>query len=591
MYTPSLKPITKPIHTYDLIALDSEGSGRAGDFIIAVLYGSQGAEIFYNRSQLQRHLFRRENTTKLIIAANLEYDYAVCFQPFTSEYEITLVNRKWMRAVKRDGNGHAWTAFDIQRIAPMSVRQMGEVIGLPKLDTPPSLVDDKNYKPAEWKCAAHRKLWCVECYCVRDAEITYKFGVMFQAGLNSLGGEMKMTTASCAMDLFRRRFLDREIEATQPERNTLARQSYYGGRVEAFRIGTSQNINAYDFNSLYPSVMRDCEVGDPASYRRVDRVRDPYRYLDYFGQFFGSLRLPSGFVGVLPFRQDGRLYFPVGDVSGSWTLQEVRYALSKGAHITDCKSIIFARSTFPLFSSFVDTLYKMRLDYKAEGRADQIVVKLMMNSLYGKFAQHFETGLQKLITPPAKYRLETYAQDEPIEIAGREAFLRESQVNLQSSHIHVLWASEITSLARIKLHKALEGNDAKIVYCDTDSIHTSGKFPTTSALGGLKLEYKLERATYFAPKEYGGITTDGEVVQRAKGIPPAYRSQYLREGFALFKQPTHTMTAILKGGRIAEWVEVEKHRRSEAMNRKHDKLPDFNKARVTTYPFDTTDLD
>jgi hypothetical protein len=591
MYTSTLKPILTPIRQYDLLALDSEGSGRAGDFIIAVLYGSQGADVFYDRGKLQKHLFRRENTRKLIIAANLEYDYAVCFQPFGSEYEITLVNRKWMRAVKRDGHGHAWTAYDIQRIAPLSVREMGQIIGIPKLDTPPALIKDAAYHPSEWTCSAHHRTWCVECYCVRDAEIAYKFGMMFQTGLNELGGELKMTTASCAMDLFRRRFLHTEISATLPERNTLARQSYYGGRVEAYKIGTSTNINAYDFNSLYPSVMRDCEVGDPATYRRVDRVRDPLKYLDRFGQFFGSLRLPSGFLGLLPFRQSGRLYFPVGDVSGSWTLREVRYALSKGARITDCKSIIYARSTIPLFAGYVDTLYNLRMEYKQAGRADQIVIKLMMNSLYGKFAQHFETGLQKLIMPPAKYRLETYAQDDPVEIAGREAFLRTSSANLQSPHIHVLWASEITSLARIKLHQALEGNDEKIVYCDTDSVHTSGRFETSSALGGLKLEYKLDRATYIAPKEYGGITAEGELIQRAKGIPPAYRSQYLQDGSALFKQPVHTMTAILRGGRIAEWVDVEKHRRGGAMNRRHEPIPDYNKLRVTTYPFDTDELD
>lgn len=590
MITPSLRPLKSEPNTYELIALDSEGSGKRGDFKIAVTYDSDGPHIFYNRSQLKRWLFRSANLNKIILAANLEYDYAVCFQPFDGNFDILLSNRRWMSASYRDNNKHVWRAWDIQRIAPLSVAQMGKVINLPKLSTPPELVEDTRYKPDEWTCADHHKIFCVECYCVRDAEITYKFSVMYQQSLNALGAQMKLTAASCAMDLFRRRFLLDEIPATNPENNLIARQAYYGGRVEAFHIGTTSDVKAYDFNSLYPSVMMGAEVAIPSSYIRHDRLSNPHKYMDNFGQFFGTVHVPDYNVGLLPFRSEGRLYFPVGNIRGSWMLSELRHALEHGAIIKDCESIIYARKTIRPFDDYIRTLYDIRLEHKQSNNPSEIVDKLLMNSLYGKFAQHDDGGLQSLLMPEDGFSLDDFIGCEPVEIAGREMFLRDKNNIVQSPHIHVLWAAEITARARIKLLSALLPVQYEAVYCDTDSVHTFSKLDTSINLGGLKVEHDFARVTYFAPKEYGGQDQNGEFVHRAKGIPPAYRSEYLAKGAVEFKQPIHTLTAIRRGKRIAEWVTVEKHRRSDAMNRSHRPVPDFNAELVPTFPFEAGTL-
>lgn len=590
MITPPLSPIKRPATRYDLISLDSEGTGKAGDYKIAVCYDADGAHIFYDRRKLKSWLFSRANLGKLILAANLEYDYAVCFQPFTGNYEILLSNRRWMSVTFRDANKHAWKAWDIQRIAPLSVEQMGKVIGLPKLKTPPSLIHDSRYHPEEWYCDLHHRLWCIECYCLRDAEITYKFSVMYQDSLLELGGEMKMTAASCAMNLFRRRFLKDEIPATWPERNDYARRAYFGGRVEAFHIGTAEDVKAYDFNSLYPSVMLDAEVGLPSSYIYHVKPSRPSRYLDHFGQFTGSVYVPDYNVGLLPFRSDGRLYFPIGHVRGSWTFTELRFALEHGARIEDCESVIYAKQTLTPFHDYIETLYDLRLKHKAEGNAREVADKLLMNSLYGKFAQHDDGGLQTLVMPEGRFDLSDYIGCEPVEIAGREMFLKDKTSPVQSPHIHVLWAAEITSRARITLLDSLLAIQNEVIYCDTDSIHTRTTFETAPDLGRLKIEHDFVRVTYFAPKEYGGQEKNGDLVHRAKGIPPAYRAEYLAKGAVEFKQPVHTLSAVRRNKRIAEWVDVQKKRRSDAMNRSHRPVPDFNAELVPTFPFDAADV-
>lgn len=590
MITPSLTPISRPIKTHEFIALDTEGTGTLDDFKLAATFDNSGARVFYDRDDLKGWLFTREHCGKLIVAANLEYDYAVAFQPFDDRYEITLSNRKWLRAVVRDNNKHAWTAIDIQRIAPLSVKQMGKVIGLPKLDTPPSLVSDRRYKSDEWYCETHGKLWCVECYCIRDTEITYKFAVMYQAALNELGATMKYTAASCAMDLFRRKYLHDEIPATLPERNDLARTAYYGGRVEVFTAGTSYNVNVYDFNSLYPSIMKSVEVGIPSSYRRVDAPSNPYSYLDNFGLLRGTIRLPENDIGMLPHRSGVKLYFPYGKISGGWMLSELRNAVENGAIIETCDSITFATETRLLFADYVNDLYAVRLKYQADGRPDEVTVKLLLTSLYGKFAQNNDTGLQTLITPTGDYDLEDYANDEPVVIAGREAFLRTAINNIQPPHVNVAWAAEITSQARLRLLGGLLTIDGTLIYSDTDSIHTTGKTDTSNRLGELKLEHEFPRATYYAPKEYGGIDKDGTPVLRAKGIPPAHRDEYLTKGAVEFQQPIHILSAIRRGKRIAEWVNITKHRRSGASNRKHEPITDYNTTSCHTYPYNGGDL-
>lgn len=581
----ALTPITRAPDTFEIIALDSEGSGALGDFVTACAYDKDGAHVFKRRDDVAKWLFSRRNLGKLIVCANLEYDYATLFAPFDEHFVITLANRKWLTASYRDGNKHTWKAIDLQRIAPMSVSQMGDVIGLPKLPTPPALVNDKKYKPPEWTCEAHGRRWCIECYCMRDAEITYRFALLLQDTLNALGGELKPTLASVAMDLFRRRFLHDEIPMPTRDHNDLARFAYYGGRVEAFKVGTLADVKAYDINSLYPYVMRDLEVIDASTLRRTDRPKNPYRFLDYEGILFGDVRVHDDYLGVLPFRSDGRLYFPTGRIRGAWTLSEVRHALDNGAELCDVQAILYARRTVRPFRQWVETLYRLRREYKEQGNPSQVIVKILLNSLYGKFGQREDGNLQRLTVPDYADGQVIKSGSEIVILSGNEAILSSVRSPYVPEYINVFWAAEITARARMTLYDYLAMSPFELAYCDTDSIHLRGVLPVSNELGGLKLEYDFGRVTYYRPKEYGGVTVDGRAIHRAKGIPPSFRAEYLERGRATYLQPVHTLTAIRTGLRVAEWQPVTKARHDGGMNRSH--LPLTSWSRWTpTFPFD-----
>lgn len=591
MRAQTLTPLDTEIKQYEFIAFDTEGDGSEGGFICGSTFDATGGKVFSERGQLGDSLLRRQGPASRILAANLEYDWSVTFQPFTNNHSILLYNGRWLRATYHDDAKHTITAWDIQRIAPLSVAEMGEVIGLAKYPTPPSLKHEDVDAVTEWSCETHHRLWCVECYCLRDAEIVYKFAVMFQEMLNGLGGEMKMTAASCAMDLWRRRFLKMEIAPTWPEHNLTHRKAYYGGRVENFRAGVARDIHVYDFNSLYPSVMRDLEVGLPDSYHHLERTSHLYERLGGFGVWTGTMETPSTYVPCVPTHAHGHNYYPTQTFAGSWTFAEVRYAIAHGAKLLETSEITFARHTVKPFAEFVDTLFALRQSMQAQDDQREKVIKVLLNGLAGKFGQHAESGLQTLIVPRKPYRLSQFRHCVPVELAGYECFLKPIEPQVQSAHVQVLWAAEIAAQARIKLHQALLEADNELYYCDTDSIHTTASFESGHGLGELKHERRFDTVVYYAPKEYAGIMDGGEFFGVAKGVPSTLAADYLRRGTVSFSQPTRTLETIRSGGRIAEWKQVRRVRQVNPPCRMHERLDNYALGSVNTWPYPAEVLD
>lgn len=582
----TLSPIKSKPRAYEFVAFDTEGDGSLHGFKLAATWDDQGGHVFRRKKDLRDYLFSHRNRDRRLVAANLEYDWAVAFQPFDDHHSILLDGGRWLRASYSDGDAHSWTAWDIQRIAPLSVRDMGTVVGLPKFPTPPSLVDDAHHHREHFTCADHHRTDCVECYCLRDSQIVYEFARLYQAELNDLGGQLKMTAGSCTMDLFKRSFLDEEIEPTFTAKNTWARRSLFGGRVENFKAGTDNFINAYDYNSLYPSVMRDLAVGRPSTYHHLNHSDRLAQRLDGVGLVSATVDVPADYVPVLPTRIHGHNYFVSGRVSGTWTFSELRYALEHGARVVESGELIFADEVIYPFRGFVDTLYARKTSYRDQHDPRETVIKLLLNSLWGKFAQRSDSDLTQLLAPSGKYQLRDYAGCEPAMLAGREVFLKPIESRVQSPHVHVPWACEITAQARIKLHAALEQADAHLYYCDTDSVHTDRDLATGDGLGELKLVDRFQRVTYLAPKEYAAINLKGEFVGHAKGIPPDQQAEFLKRGHVRFKRPLHVLEAVRAHGRIAEWKWQVKERRLHPPVRDHPALEDYNNFWVDSRPYD-----
>ena len=136
---------------------------------------------------------------------------------------------------------------------------------------------------------------------------------------------------------------------------------------------------------LYPSVMLN-EFPLSSSVKSV-----PFPLLKFINMYEGvtecEVMTPKNMnIPLLPLRIDGKLKFPIGNFKGVWNNVELRKALSIGYKIRPIKQIIYTE-TFKPFDTFVNAFYNKRLEFKKENNAMELVMKLILNSLYGKFAQ------------------------------------------------------------------------------------------------------------------------------------------------------------------------------------------------------------
>ena len=127
-----------------------------------------------------------------------------------------------------------------------SLKKLGEIVGVEKLQMP-EYTDDQS----EW-----------EWYCKQDVETLKAIVESYQNCIRDNGlGTIAPTIAKQALNAFTFRFMQHPIEVHTDDRATkLERDSYRGGRTEAFFIGRKNSDIYYkvDINSMYPFVMRDC---------------------------------------------------------------------------------------------------------------------------------------------------------------------------------------------------------------------------------------------------------------------------------------------------------------------------------------------
>jgi len=146
----------------------------------------------------------------------------------------------------------------------------------------------------------------------------------------------------------------------------------------------------------------------------------------------------------------------------------------------------------------------------------ELVTKLCMNSLYGKFAQHERTNtvITDLDTLSPKDKVKALLFDDG-DI--KDNFLVQTNTEeFDGIFALPILSSYISSYARIEIHKYVE--KYKAVYCDTDSIVTKETLPTSSKLGDMKLEANLLKCEFIKPKLYYMQEEDGKEVIKMKGV-------------------------------------------------------------------------
>ena len=206
------------------------------------------------------------------------------------------------------------------------------------------------------------------------------------------------------------------------------------------------------------------------------------------------------------------------------------FALERGYEIIEIEESIWSDRTFNPFEDYVNDLFEKRLQYREEGNETEFVVKLMMNSLYGKFGQRIELddgGLFKRASTAATagdlvgsrvigdWFIETVDQD------GEDGI---------PAHINPMLAAYVTARGRTELYRWFEyvqDHGGRVLYCDTDSVWTDTKLPVDDEkrLGDLDYEGEYDDLYVFGPKMYVADAEDKERKITAKGVPYSQMEQ------------------------------------------------------------------
>lgn len=539
----ALKPLDKPPTVYPIGAFDIEGVGGPDGFESGAILVDGEYLTFDTPQAMVACMKRRKYKGYRFAAHNLMYDFGI-LEPYLSkqDYPLLLNGRPFKVSLYTSPKSPAYMVDNLLFAAGLSLKKLGQTIGLPKLDTPPQLTGDYD-NATEWTCDAHNKLWCIDCYLQRDVEIVYRYLTLFQDTINQAGGQMRFTLASTAMDVFRRRYLNNIYYTPLQYRNDFARQAYYGGRVEPYRVGYWSDINVYDVNSLYPYVMRTFQYPHP-NYL-VGPISNPSRNLidKYEGVSDVEITIPDTFIPPLPYRADGKLYFAVGKRRACYTHIELRYALEHGATLHHIYQTLYSLRRCNPFREYVDDLYAQRIALKQVRDPRQVVFKIMLNSLYGKFGQRQNAGLQEIRSFDWWYNGHINTPVFIREINGFVTVIIARELEKQANYINTLWAAYVTAYARLTLLKFMSQAGDSLFYVDTDSVFIQGELACSQELGDMKTEYANVDAEIIGPKAYRLFRDGVELKVKCKGVPADKRSQFLSTGECTFSRPVGLLEA------------------------------------------------
>lgn len=435
-----------------------------------------GCEYYCNKGDKEKfkEWLRGFDSGTVCYAHNLTYDLGNIFDAEIDKLDITMVGSRMITA--------KWeniTFKDSYNIWPMGAAALGPAFGLEKLEF--------NSEGKE--------------YVMRDVEIVYKAMKFAMEMTESYGVDRMPSTLG---GLCVKVWAEMGGKTWQCVDDT-AREAVFGGRVELFSKGGVGRIAYVDVNSLYPSVMRN----------KFPTGFEPRETLAGYGIATVDIVIPKMAVTPLPVRwEDGRIFYPYGELRGTWTLHEIRNAIRIGGKIKKIHSCWGSDDGEYYYKDFVEHFYKKRLTSKTA--AEKLMHKLFLNNRFGQMLVRGNVT-KSLMLADSDFNKEGFFNGEGVPYGTK----RLANVKMPlPEHVNYLHGAYVTSYGRLILQQYLRMIPAEdLIYCDTDGIFFFQKddtfpFPISEDLGEMKLEAIADRCIAKAPKMYQFGSTI-----KVKGVP------------------------------------------------------------------------
>lgn len=286
-------------------------------------------------------------------------------------------------------------------------------------------------------------------YCMRDALLVERLARLTNEKFSKIGVpfENPVSCASLSYRVFKNN-LDFEIPR---EVNEVGRESFRGGMIECLRAGMFPRAWYIDLRSAYPSSI--CQLQDPPNvWTPIEggKVRRDAAYASIECTVHVPRNWPKGWLPYVPVR-NGLLFYPVGRWRTWLDLYTFRQVQKRGLVETVHSGVQgLGYSARRPFRREIERLFKER----SKDAQKKWAVKIILNSLYGKFAETIDYKL-----PACDWSDLEDLSKLNLAFEARERF---------TNHTNFFMAGEVTSRTRWRLIEDLKPAD--VISYATDGV-------------------------------------------------------------------------------------------------------------------------
>ncbi len=361
-------------------------------------------------------------------------------------------------------------------------------------------LNEADYQNIDKLLRGHRRNEIIE-YAKRDVALTYRLWQNLKWSLEACDIMSALKDKYYSGGYIALKYLKKNLKIVAPdaETNALFARGFYGGFMDYKYLGLVKDLYYYDIKSAYPSQVKDLYSLEGAQLHRHNGAPKDLENILY-GVFDVVVNMPKEYeFGFLPVRSeiDGveTIIYPVGrfrTYCGYEALKTLRRWRIKHEVI---ESVYYTGSKRKIFEDLILRLYEERKDPQKN-----LIVKKILNSMYGKFAERREP-------------------QEPLPERLAKFFPRKNEIKSEfGTNANLAYASHITEATRLKIWEAAQKFCG--VYFATDGLFTM--LPLTDDLigdnlGDFSFKGKCD-AIIFGNGKYRLIFEDGRIDDRFRGF-------------------------------------------------------------------------
>ena len=430
---------------------------------------------------------------------------------------------------------------DSLKIIPLKVSQMAKAFGLKTLK---GEIDYKAFRPVGHKLTTEE----IE-YIKNDVIIVGEsLSALFDLGLN------KMTAASNALQNYKDSIggklkFRNLFPLISKEDDDFIRKAYRGGYTYVNPIIANKKLNCngatYDVNSLYPSRMyyEELPYDMPIYYKGKHKPNTTHPL--YIQRLKCKFKLKKGYVPIIQLKNNARFvgteYLKDSGIERvELTLTNVDLELIKKhyklTNVTYLDGYMF-KAKIGLFQNYIDYWINVKNQATKDGNKGlRQIAKLMLNSLYGKFATN---GVSDVKIPLMDGDVVKHQTKCTIDANTFDGVLKEDK---ERELNYTAMACFITAYARKVTIEAIQdvgglNKDSRFCYCDTDSIHIIGEevpniWVDDVELGAWKHESNWTFAKFIRAKTYIE-EIDGKLDVKCAGMPDNVKELITKDNFKI----------------------------------------------------------